>query len=69
MNQLPIDTICLLPTCYLCKVLITTMLDKIDEILLIAEDNVDYAPTMKKKVNKILEDKDDKVSKQLVLKE
>ncbi|XP_029173510.1 uncharacterized protein LOC114942334, partial [Nylanderia fulva] len=64
MNQLPIDTICLLPTCYLCKVLNTAMLDKIDsdEILLIAEDDVDCAPAMKKKVHKILEDKDDKVS-------
>lgn len=64
MNQLPIDTICLLPTCYLCKVLNTAMLSKIDgdEILLIAEDDVDCAPAMKKKVQKILEDKDDKVS-------
>ena len=41
------------------------MLDKIDgdEILLIAEDDIDCAPVMKKKVYKILEDKDDKVSK------
>ena len=64
MNKLPIDTICLLPTCYLCKVLNTAMLDKIDgdEILLIAEDDVDCAPAMKKKVQKTLEDKDDKVS-------
>jgi len=40
------------------------MLDKIDgdEIILIAEDDVDCAPAMKKKVHKILEDKDDKVS-------
>jgi len=40
------------------------MLDKIDgdEIILIAKDDVDYAPAMKKKVHKILEDKDDKVS-------
>ncbi|KYN41418.1 hypothetical protein ALC56_04181, partial [Trachymyrmex septentrionalis] len=52
MNQLPVDTMCLLPTCYLCKVLNTAMLDKIDgdEILLIAEDDVDYAPAMKKNV-------------------
>ena len=64
MNQLPIDTICLLPTCYLCKVLNTAMLDRVDgdEILLIAEDDVDCPPTMKKKVQKILEEKDDKVS-------
>ncbi|XP_067205359.1 uncharacterized protein [Linepithema humile] len=64
MNQLPTDTICLLPTCYLCKVLNTAMLNKIDgeEILLIAEDDVDCAPAMRKKVQKTLEDKDDKVS-------
>ena len=64
-NQLLVDTICLLLTCYLCKVLNTAMLDKIDgdEILLIAEDDIDCAPVMKKKVYKILEDKDDKVSK------
>ncbi|KYN10993.1 ATP-dependent DNA helicase PIF1 [Trachymyrmex cornetzi] len=64
MNQLPVDTICLLPTCYLCTTLNTAMLDKIngDEILLIAEDDVDCAPAMKKKVHKILKDKDEKVS-------
>ncbi|KYN29042.1 hypothetical protein ALC57_01533 [Trachymyrmex cornetzi] len=70
MNQLPVDTICLLPfkivhgMCYLCKVLNTTMLDKIDgdEIRLIAEDDVDCAPAMKKKVYKILKDEDDNVS-------
>jgi len=39
------------------------MLDKIDgdEILLIAENDIDCAPAMKKKVHKILKDKDDKV--------
>ena len=59
MNQLPVDTICLLLTCYLCKVLNTTMFNKIDDdkIVLIAEDDVDCAPTMKKRVHKILEDK------------
>ncbi|KYN13286.1 hypothetical protein ALC57_14527 [Trachymyrmex cornetzi] len=64
MNQLPVDTICLLPTCYLCTTLNTAMLDKInsDEILLIAEDDVDCAPAMKKKVHKILKDKDEKVA-------
>ncbi|KYN27890.1 DNA repair and recombination protein pif1, mitochondrial [Trachymyrmex cornetzi] len=64
MSQLPVDTICLLPTCYLCKVLNTAMLNKIDsdEILLIAEDHVDCAPVIRKKVHKILADKDDKVS-------
>ena len=63
MNQLPIDTICLLPTCYLCKIN-AVMLDKIDrmldEIVLIAD--VECAPAMKKRVHKILKDKDDKVS-------
>ena len=41
------------------------MLDKIDgnKIVLIAEDDVDCAPVTKKRVHKILEDKDDKVSK------
>ncbi|XP_025266373.1 uncharacterized protein LOC105249112, partial [Camponotus floridanus] len=64
MNQLPIDTICLLPMCYLCKVLNTAMLNRVDgdEILLIAEDDVDCAPTMKKKVQKTFKKKDDKVS-------
>jgi len=40
------------------------MLDKIDgnKIVLIAEDDVDCAPVTKKRVHKILEDKDDKVS-------
>ncbi|KYN11189.1 ATP-dependent DNA helicase PIF1, partial [Trachymyrmex cornetzi] len=56
MNQLPVDIICLLPTCYLCTILNTAMLDEIDgdEILLITEDD--------KKVHKILKDKDEKVS-------
>ncbi|KYN14548.1 ATP-dependent DNA helicase PIF1, partial [Trachymyrmex cornetzi] len=51
MNQLPVDTICLLSTCYLCKVLNTEMLDKIDgnETLLMVEDDVDRAAAMKKK--------------------
>ncbi|KAG5321619.1 PIF1 helicase, partial [Acromyrmex heyeri] len=43
MNQLPlVDTICLLSTCYLCKVLNIAMLDKIDgdEILLITEVDI-----------------------------
>ncbi|KYN29296.1 hypothetical protein ALC57_01274, partial [Trachymyrmex cornetzi] len=63
MNQLPVDTICLLPTCYLCTTLNTAMLDKIDgdEILLITDD-VDCAPAMEKKVYKILKDKNEKVS-------
>jgi len=66
MNQLLlIDTMYLLLTCYLCKILNTAMLDKIDddEIVLIAEDDVDCALAMKKRVHKILENKDDKVSK------
>ncbi|KAG5320456.1 PIF5 helicase, partial [Pseudoatta argentina] len=64
MNQLLVDTICLLPTYYLCKVLNTAMLNKIedDKIVLIAEDDVECASAMKKKVNKILEDKHDEVS-------
>jgi len=72
MNQLPlVDTIYLLSTCYLCKILNTAMLDKIngDEIVLIAEDDVDYAPAMKNRVYKILEDKDDKVSERAAMKE
>ena len=54
----------LLPTCYLCKVLNMAMLDKIDgnKIVLIAEDDANCAPALKKRVHKILENKDDKVS-------
>ncbi|KAG5316890.1 PIF1 helicase, partial [Acromyrmex insinuator] len=64
-DQLPlIDTIYLLPTCYLCKILNTAMFDKIDgdEIVLIAENDIDCVPAMEKRVHKILEDKDDIVS-------
>ena len=75
MNQLSVDTICLLFTCYLCKVLNMAMLDKIDgdEILLIAEDDVDCASAMRKKASamssKFWKTKMTKFQKQLILKE
>ena len=48
MNQFPVNTICLLTMCYLCKILNMAMLDKIvgDEIVLIVEDDVDCARTI-----------------------
>ena len=57
MNQLPIDTICLLPTVICTR--FWTQLDKIDgdKIVLIAEDDIDCGPAMKKRVHQILEDK------------
>jgi len=55
INNLPFDTFYLLPTCHMCDVLNTAMLNRIasKEILLIAEDTIGCVPYMyKKKSNK-----------------
>jgi len=46
INNLPSDTVCLLPTCHMCDVLNIAMLNRIvsKEILLIAEDIIDCVP-------------------------
>jgi len=48
------DTVCLIPTCALCDVLNTAMLNLIssDEIELVAQDLAECAPYLKKKVMK-----------------
>ncbi|XP_026826365.1 uncharacterized protein LOC113562157 [Ooceraea biroi] len=63
LQNLPMDTVCLLPTCALCDVLNTAMLDRIssDKIELIAEDLAECASYLKKNVMKIL-NKDDEDS-------
>lgn len=52
LQNLPIDTVCLLPTCALCDTLNTAMLDRIssDKIELIAEDVTECASYLKKKL-------------------
>ncbi|XP_026830097.1 uncharacterized protein LOC113563118 [Ooceraea biroi] len=63
LQNLPMDTVCLLPTCALCDILNIAMLDRIssDKIELIAEDLTECASYLKKKVMKIL-NKDDEDS-------
>jgi len=67
------DTVCLLPTCHMCDVLNTAILSRIasKEILLIADDTINYVPYIKKRV-KILTDDDDSrtagLSKQIIIK-
>jgi len=76
INNLPSDTVCLLPTCYMCDVLNAAMLSRIasKEILLIAEDTIDCIPYIKKRVTKVLTDNDDDntrtagLSKQITIK-
>jgi len=50
LQSLPMDTICLIPTCALCDVLNTVMLSHIssDEIELVAQDLAECAPYLKK---------------------
>ncbi|XP_029661949.1 uncharacterized protein LOC115234770 [Formica exsecta] len=63
LQNLPMDTVCLLPTCALCDILNTAMLNRIssDKIELVAQDLAECAPYLKKKVMKIL-NKDDEDS-------
>ncbi|XP_067216437.1 uncharacterized protein [Linepithema humile] len=76
INNLPSDTVCLLPTCHMCDVLNAAMLSRIasKEILLIAEDTIKCIPYIKKKILKVLENNDDDnsktagLSKQIVIK-
>jgi len=51
IDNLPSDTVCLLPTCHMCDVLNAAMLSRIasKEILLIAEDTIECIPYIKKK--------------------
>jgi len=52
LQSLPMDTVCLIPTCALCDVLNTAMLSRIssDEIELVAQDLAECAPYLKKKL-------------------
>ncbi|EFN71898.1 ATP-dependent DNA helicase PIF1, partial [Camponotus floridanus] len=61
INTLPLDTVCLLPTCHMCDVLNNAMLSRIasEEILLVAEDTIECIPYVKKKVLKVLSNNDD----------
>ncbi|XP_067206958.1 uncharacterized protein [Linepithema humile] len=76
INNLPSDTVCLLPTCHMCDVLNAAMLSRIasKKILLIAEDTIECIPYIKKKILKVLENNDDDnsktagLSKQIVIK-
>ncbi|XP_026829933.1 uncharacterized protein LOC113563072 [Ooceraea biroi] len=56
LQNLPMDTVCLLPTCALCDILNIAMLDRIssDKIELVAQDLAECASYFKKKVMKIL---------------
>lgn len=75
-NDLPSDTVTLLPTCHMCDVLNAAMLSRIasKEILLIAEDTIECTPYVKKKVLKVLSNNDDDnsktagLSKQIIIK-
>ena len=61
IDNLPSDTVCLLPTCHMCDVLNNAMLSRIasKEILLIAEDEIECIPYIKKRITKVLADNDD----------
>ncbi|XP_036140876.1 uncharacterized protein LOC118644972 [Monomorium pharaonis] len=65
MDNLPSDTVCLLPTRDMCEVLNTAMLNRIasKEILLIAEDTINCNSYVKKKVLRVLSNNDDDNSK------
>jgi len=55
INDLLSDAVCLLPICHMCDILNTAMLNRTEkEIILVAEDTIDYIPYVKKKVLKIL---------------
>jgi len=76
IDNLLSDTVCLLPICHMCDVLNTAMLSRIvlKEILLIAEDEIEYIPYIKKRVSKVLSDNNDNnsrtagLSKQILIK-
>ncbi|XP_054015920.1 ATP-dependent DNA helicase PIF1-like, partial [Hylaeus anthracinus] len=59
------NTVCLLPTCVQCDVLNTAMLSRFpsEEIHLIAQDTMNCAPYLKKKVSKVLNNNDDDSSR------
>ncbi|EZA51529.1 ATP-dependent DNA helicase PIF1, partial [Ooceraea biroi] len=61
INNLPLNTACLLLTCHMCDVLNNAMLNRIasKEIVLTAEDTIDCIQYVKKKVLKILANNDD----------
>lgn len=61
INNFSSDTVCLLPSCYMCDILNNTMLNRIPstEILLIAEDTIECISYVKKKVLNLLSDTDD----------
>jgi len=61
INNLPSDTVFILPTCHMCDVLNTAMLSRIvsKEILLIAEDSIQCTTYIKKRVTKILTNNDE----------
>jgi len=68
-------TVRLLPTCHVCDVLNTAMLNRIaSKEILIAEDMIDCVPYIKKRVTKVLTDNDDDnnrtagLSKQIIIK-
>ncbi|XP_067216906.1 ATP-dependent DNA helicase PIF1-like, partial [Linepithema humile] len=64
INNLPSDTVCLLPTCHMCDVLNTAMLSRIaSKEILIAEDTIECIPYLKKKVLKVLANNEDNNSK------
>ncbi|KYN05749.1 ATP-dependent DNA helicase PIF1 [Cyphomyrmex costatus] len=65
LEKLPLDTVCLLPTCALCDTLNTAMLNRIfsDEVELIAQDITDCVPYLKKKISKILSKNDEDSSR------
>jgi len=60
INNLPSNTVCILPTCHMCDVLNNAMLSRIvsKEILLIAEDTIQCTTHIKKRVTKILTNND-----------
>jgi len=65
INNLLLNGVYLLPTCHMCDILNTAMLNRIieKEIILVAEDTIDCIPYVKKKVLKVLSHNDDDNSK------
>ncbi|XP_058791053.1 ATP-dependent DNA helicase PIF1-like [Phymastichus coffea] len=61
LNNLPNDTVCLMPTKDMCTILNKTMLDKLqaEEIKLIANDSYKCPKRLEKRVSKILDQGDD----------
>lgn len=60
IDILPSDAVCLLSTCQMCDVLNTAILSRIilKELLLIAKDEIECIPYIKKRVSKVLADND-----------